>query len=165
MEIMVDGQLQHAALFIRNLEISINVDDSYLMAGFVLGDISSVPITKVEISGQNCYINGTIDVPLEPAVGTHDRGFILNQLIIQEKAKTYQQSVDFHFVPVNLHVKNEGVMQEMPYQMQIERDCSVQNIVCVIPNCIKADQERQKWFQEAQRLCLPGKYIPCLREV
>ena len=73
--------------------------------------------------------------------------------------------MDFRFVPVHLHVRNYGLMQEMLYQMQIERDCSVQNIMCVIPNCIKKDTERQKWFTEAQRLCLPGKYIPCIREV
>lgn len=82
MDITVDGQLRRAALFIRNLEISVNINDEYLMAGFVLGEISQVAIEKVEINGQNCLINGTIDVLLEPAVGTHDRGFILNQLVI-----------------------------------------------------------------------------------
>ena len=91
MEITVDNQPQFASLFIKNLEISINVDDRYLMAGFVLEDIDNVPIEKVEINGQNCLINDTIDVSLEPAVGTHDRGFILNQLIIQVLSSLYLQ--------------------------------------------------------------------------
>ena len=51
MDITVDGQLRRAALFIRNLEISVNINDEYLMAGFVLGEISDVAIEKVEING------------------------------------------------------------------------------------------------------------------
>ena len=48
------------------------------MTGFVLEDITKISIKKVMINGQNCLINDVIEVSLEPAVGTHDRGFILN---------------------------------------------------------------------------------------